>query len=124
MTKIKLAIPTDDGAVISSHFGQAKFFRVITLENDQIVSSELREKASHQHGEHTHPAGVHPGQRMVEAIADCQALLSGGMGAPAYDRAVAAGLKVILTQQKSIDSAVSSYITGTLVNEPLLFHVH
>ncbi len=124
MTKIKIAIPTDNGEDISRHFGQAKYFRVITLENDQVAASELRQKASHQHGDHSHPAGVHPGQQMVESIADCQVLLSGGMGAPAYSRAVAAGLKVILTQQASIDSAVQAYLAGTLENEPQLVHAH
>jgi predicted Fe-Mo cluster-binding NifX family protein len=124
MTKIKLAIPTDDGEAISRHFGQAKYFRVITLENNRVASSELREKASHQHGDHSHPAGVHPGQQMVEAIADCQTLLSGGMGTPAYNRAIATGLEVILTQQISIDSALQAYMAGTLKNEPLLIHTH
>jgi predicted Fe-Mo cluster-binding NifX family protein len=119
MTKIKLAIPTDDGEAISRHFGQAKYFRVITLENNQVASSELRDKASHQYGDHSHP-----GQQMVEAIADCQTLLSGGMGTPAYNRAIATGLGVILTQQISIESAMQAYLAGTLKNEPLLIHTH
>src|SRR5450759_1191853 len=69
---IKVAVPTDDGETICQHFGQAKYFKVITLENNQVKSSELREKASHPHGDHTHSEGVHPGQQMVESISDCQ----------------------------------------------------
>jgi len=120
----KLAVPTDDGETISRHFGQAKYFRVITLENDQTARSEMREKASHQHGDHSHPAGIHPGQQMIEVISDCQVLVCGGMGTPAYNRVVAAGLRVILTRQLSIDTAVQAYLLGTLNNEPNLVHTH
>ena len=124
MTTIKLAIPTDDGETISSHFGQAQYFRILTVENGQAGASELRAKASHQHGDHSHAAGVHPGQAMVESISDCQVLLAGGMGSPAFAKASAAGLQVILTREKKIDAAVQRYLAGTLENEPDLIHVH
>jgi predicted Fe-Mo cluster-binding NifX family protein len=122
--KKKIAVPTDDGEYISHHFGQARYFRVITLEDAQVNHSELREKVSHQHGDHAHPAGVHPGQQMIEAISDCQVLVCGGMGTPAYNRAVAAGLKVILTRQVSVDDAIQAYLSGTLADEPGLVHAH
>lgn len=121
---IKVAVPTDDGETICQHFGQAKYFKVITLENNQVKSSELREKASHPHGDHTHSEGVHPGQQMVESISDCQVLISGGMGTPALRRATAAGLKVILTGNPSIQAAVQAYLAGTLDNNPSLVHSH
>ncbi len=94
------------------------------MENNQVTSSELRQKANHQHGDHSHPAGVHPGQQMVESIADCQVLIAGGMGTPAYNRASAAGLKVILTEQKNIEDAIQAYLSGNLENEPQLIHNH
>jgi predicted Fe-Mo cluster-binding NifX family protein len=105
---IKVAIPTDDGETISRHFGQAKTFQVLTVENGQVTGSETRQKASHQHGDHSHAEGVHPGQQMVETIADCQVLICGGMGDPAYQRALTAGLTVILTRQVQIDAALKA----------------
>jgi predicted Fe-Mo cluster-binding NifX family protein len=42
---IKVAVPTDDGETICQHFGQAKYFKVIILENNQVKSSELREES-------------------------------------------------------------------------------
>ena len=122
--KIKVAVPTDDGETISRHFGQANFFKIITLENNQVLSSEMREKARHQHGDYSHSEEVHPGQKMVESISDCQVLISGGMGTPVYNRATAAGLKVFLTGNRSIDAAVQSYLSGTLDNNPSLVHSH
>jgi predicted Fe-Mo cluster-binding NifX family protein len=121
---LKVAVPTDDGETISHHFGQAKYFRVISVENNAIRASELREKASHQHSDHSHPAGAHPGQLMVAAISDCQVLISGGMGAPAFSRASAAGLQVILTPVASIEAAVQAYLAGTLDSHLNLIHAH
>lgn len=121
---IKIAIPTDDGVTISRHFGQAKSFSVITIENDQVTNTELRQKASHQHGDHSHSGGVHPGQQMVATILDCKILISGGMGTPAFEKATSAGLKVIMTGLLSIDDALKSYITGKLKDDPDLIHSH
>ena len=121
---IKIAIPTDDGETISRHFGQAKSFKVITLETDRVSNTELRQKANHQHGDHSHTEGVHPGQQMVETISDCKILIAGGMGTPAYDRATAAGLKVIMTGLSSINEAVQAYAAGNLENNPSLVHAH
>jgi hypothetical protein len=61
---------------------------------------------------------------MIEGLSDCQVLVCGGMVTPAYNRAVAAGLKVILTGQLSIDATVQEYLSGTLENEPQLVHAH
>lgn len=120
---IKIAVPTDDGITLSAHFGQAHYYKILTLEDGVIQSAELREKASHDHGS-VHPEGVHPGQQMINAIADCQVLIAGGMGSPVYQRATAAGLKVILTRYQEIDLAVQAYQAGTLEDVPQLIHVH
>ena len=119
---IKIAVPSDDGETISRHFGQARYFQVLTLDGERVANSEQRAKASHQHGDHSHAAGVHPGQQMVETISDCQVLISGGMGAPAFAKASAAGLQVILTRERTIQAAVEAFRAGTLANEPTLIH--
>ena len=121
---IKIAVTTDDGETVSQHFGQAKYFKVFVVENNQVVGSEMRVKASHQHGDHSHPGGVHPGQQMVETISDCQVIISGGMGTPALNRATATGLKVFLSGISLIDSAVEVYIAGTLDNNPSRVDMH
>jgi predicted Fe-Mo cluster-binding NifX family protein len=120
---VKIAVPTDDGETISRHFGQAKFFKIITLEDDRVVSSEMRQKATHQHGDYSQPGEVHPGHQMVEDLSDCQVLISGGMGEPVLNRATAAGLKVFLTGNTSIDAALQAYLAGTLDNNPALVHM-
>jgi predicted Fe-Mo cluster-binding NifX family protein len=125
---IKIAFPTDDGQVISSHLGQARFFRIITIENGQTQQTELREKMQHQHGDHHEDPSLgvqdHPGQVMLASIADCQALIAGGMGEPAYQRAASMGLQVYLTSEKSIDAAIAAYLSGSLTSDSRRIHHH
>ncbi len=123
---MKVCFPTDDGQVLSRHFGQALNFKVFVLENGQVESFELRPKAHHSHGEHgeEQAQGIHPGQLMFEAIADCQVLICGGMGAPAYNRAIAAGMEVFLTPETSIETALKVFLEGKLVSELGLLHSH
>ena len=119
----KIAITTDDGETISSHFGQARYFKVVSIGDREQGSSEMREKALHQHGQAVSGA-VHPGQAMVDAISDCQVLITGGMGAPVYQRALAKNLQVILTGEKKIDRALESYQNGTLASDERRIHMH
>ena len=119
----KIAVPTDDGLTISPHFGQAHHFKIFSIEDGKVVSAEIREKAAHNHGAPT-DEGIHPGQKMIDAIQDCQVLISGGMGSPVYERAKRAGLEVILTRSQEIDAAVQNYLAGKLVNVPDLIHMH
>ncbi len=123
----KIAITTDDGETISSHFGQAKYFQIITLDGNRKTASEMREKATHQHGQghdHDEPGAVHPGQAMVETIRDCQVLITGGMGEPALNRAHSVGLQVILTGEKHIEKAVEAYQKGLLTSDERRIHRH
>jgi predicted Fe-Mo cluster-binding NifX family protein len=123
----KIAITTDDGETISSHFGQAQYFQVVTVDGDRKAASEMRAKARHQHGQahdHDEPGAVHPGQAMVEAISDCQVLITGGMGEPALYRAQAVGLQVFLTGEKQIDKALEAYRKGRLTSDERRVHRH
>jgi len=44
---IKIASVTDDGITISQHFGRARYYEVITIENGIVISSERRSKTGH-----------------------------------------------------------------------------
>jgi predicted Fe-Mo cluster-binding NifX family protein len=120
----KIAFPTDDGETISRHFGQATHFTVLTLSDGRLGAPEVRDKASHRHGDHAATGGTHPGQQMVEMVSDCQVVISGGMGSPMLARLEAAGLKVYLTGEESIAAAAQAFLGGTLQDDRRLVHQH
>ena len=135
---MKIAAVSEDGVTISQHFGRAPFYVVVTVENGCIVGRESRDKMGHaQFASEPHPGpservdprghGFDSGAqsrhaRMAAAIADCDVLLSGGMGAGAYEGMRQAGILPVITDIASIDEAVQAYLEGRLVDHTEWLH--
>ncbi len=123
MTETKIAFVTEDEKTISSHFGMAALYRVAQLRDGKLVSVETRAKPHHEtHPDHAH--GAEHGDRhadMFAPIGDCQLLVVGGMGSPAHDKALSAGLKVILAGGE-IQPALEAYLAGNLVSDERRVH--
>jgi len=121
----KIAFPSEDGQTIHQHFGRAPFYVVAHLDDDGSANFEQRSKAfhgeQHSHALHEQPHGHSP---MFAPISDCQVLIAGGMGQPAYQHAVEAGLKVIMTAEKSIAAALNAYLAGQLTTDERRIHQH
>ena len=117
---MKIAAATDDGRTISMHFGQARQYVVVTVENGQVVGKEVRDKVFHHHGvgdhHHDHDHGHGPHAQMAASIGDCQVMLVGGMGRPAYDSLKGYGIEPVITSVREIDQAVAAFLGGTLTN--------
>lgn len=126
---MKIAAITDDGKTISLHFGRAPYYLVVTVEEGKIVHQELREKMGHNHFHNQLHAVEQPGEQhgmdpvshnkhleMAEAIADCEALLCGGMGMGAYQSMQVRGIKPVVTDIRDIQQAVQAYIEGKIVD--------
>lgn len=132
---MKVAAITDDGKTISQHFGRAPYYLVVTIEEGKIVNREMREKLGHNqfhdqaHAEESHglshglDAGSHHKHAsMAQAIADCKALLCGGMGMGAYESMRQLNIQPVVTDLSDIDSAVQAFIDGKLVDHTELLH--
>ncbi len=131
----KIAAITDDGTTISQHFGRARLYKVLTIENGEITHSELREKLGHAHfADQPHvadqpalPHGTDPAShnrhlQMAEAIADCEALLCRGMGMGAYQSMQARGIRPVVTDIVNIEEAVLAYAAGKIVDHTEKLH--
>lgn len=133
-TKINIAAVTDDGSTISQHFGRAKFYEVLFVENGKIVKRERREKLGHHNfaqEEHHHHAGEQRGLdesshnkhiSMAEAIKDCNILLARGMGYGAYQSMMQLNIKPVVTDIKNIDEAVQAVINGSIIDHTEKLH--
>jgi predicted Fe-Mo cluster-binding NifX family protein len=127
---MKIAAITEDGKTISQHFGRAPYYLVLTVEEGRIVDRDLREKLGHAHfanephesGPPGQPHGTDPAAqsrhaRMAESIADCEALLCGGMGMGAYQSMQERGIRPVVTDIESIEEAAMAYIEGRIVDQ-------
>ncbi len=139
---MKVAFVTDDGKTISEHFGRARYFQVITIEDGQIINHEMREKpfhhigdedarqydtgaqpehVQHQHQQQEHHHGVGPEagdrrQKMAEVISDCTVVVSRGMGRPMYEALQNDNVRPIVTDMPDIKQALQMFIQGTLTH--------
>jgi len=132
---MKIAVITDDGKSISQHFGRAPYYLVLTIEEGKVFSREMRDKMGHNqfsaqpHAEEPHGAGhgMDPASHdkhasMAETIADCKALLCGGMGMGAYESMRRLNIQPVVTELSDIEAAVQAFIDGKLIDHTELLH--
>lgn len=132
---MKIAVITDDGKTISQHFGRARYYQVLTVEEGKVVNREMRDKMGHSqfsgqvheeaphgadHGTDAHSHNKHVS--MAETITDCMALLCGGMGMGAYESMRRLNIQPVVTEIEDIEVAVRAFIDGKLVDRTELLH--
>ena len=126
-----IAFVTDDGSTISSHFGRALYYEVITLQDGKVAERKRVGKAGH----HSFGPDAHEGQGqnhsddhkhavMTAPLAGVAILVARGMGMGAQQHLLASGIQPILTDLHTIDEGVEHYIAGTLVDNPRRLHDH
>ncbi len=126
---MRIAVVTDDGKTVSRHFGRATHYLVAVVEDGRIIAREMRQKVGHgkfanephdpEHRGQLHGTGPHAQTRhdqMVEAIADCEALICGGMGYGAYERVKQRGIRPIISDIIDVDQAVIECAEGRIVD--------
>lgn len=132
---MKIAVITDDGKTISKHFGRASYYQVLTIEEGKITNRELRNKIGHshfagqehaeehQHENHGRGDGSHSKHvSMAETIADCKAVLCGGMGMGAYESMRRLNIQPVVTDLDDIDEAAKAFVDGNLIDHTELLH--
>jgi predicted Fe-Mo cluster-binding NifX family protein len=122
---MKAAVVSDDLQTVSAHFGMARHFLVYDIEGGTVKGREVRDKVGHGPGAHhsEQPGGeskLH--NAMLANVADCQAVIAGGMGTPMYASIVSAGMKAYITQVRDADDAVKALAEGTLDNHLEFLH--
>ena len=66
----KIAIPVDENGILDGHFGHCKYFSLLTIEGNEIISEETVTPPPHE-------PGVLPKWLAGEKVTD---VLAGGMG--------------------------------------------
>ena len=127
-----IAVATDDGKTVSSHFGRAQFYEVLQFSDGKVAKRERREKAGHHsfaaseggHDHHDEGAHDHKHQTMVSPILDCQVVVVRGMGQGAVDHLRRANLLPVLTGLHTIDEVINAVGSGSLEHDDQRIHQH
>lgn len=128
---MNIAVPSNDGILVSAHFGRSKGFLVFETHNQEITKEEYRpnEVTGHAHGahhehvhghSHTHSPGEHPHSHsgILDVLNDCEAVIAGGMGNRLYIDFQVAGKKVYITHESNAREAVLLLLQNKLDNNP------
>jgi len=126
---MKIAFPTNDKEKISAHFGRSKGFMIFEIKDGKVVSEEYlpntitghvqhttNEDPAQKHShEHNHSVDTH--ERVAREFANMDVVISGGMGYGMKSRFESAGIKIIITSEKNIKTALDLFLQGSLKHE-------
>jgi predicted Fe-Mo cluster-binding NifX family protein len=132
---VNIATVTDDGITISQHFGRARYYEVLFLENGKVVKRERRDKLGHHsfannEEHHDHSSSEHGFDAashnkhvsMAETIKDCKVVLARGMGSGAYQSMLELGIQPVVTDIANIEQAVQAVVDGTIIDHTEKLH--
>jgi predicted Fe-Mo cluster-binding NifX family protein len=112
--KMRLIFPTDeDSGYLSkrgAHFGKAKFYTIIVLENDKIVDVEVQKNPGH--------SGGACGNAVINIMSlNPDALIVSGIGGAPAQGFAKAGLDVYFDQTSStVEESIELFNAGKLEN--------
>ena len=104
---MKIAVTYEAGQVFQ-HFGHSEQFKVYTVENGQVVSSQVVDTNGSGHG-------ALAGFLRAQGV---DTLICGGIGAGARQALAQAGIRLFPGVQGPADEAVQALLAGTLAYDP------
>lgn len=117
---MKIAIASDDGKNIASHFGRTRGFIIYDVENFQIKNKQYLENTFTGHvrglSEEEHHADRHGA--ILSALRGCQAVISCGMGQRIYSELRANGMEAFIVNETDAEQAINLYLRNALQDNP------
>ena len=104
---MKIAVTYENGNVFQ-HFGHTEAFKIYTVENKEIISSEVVETAGSGHGALAGFLTAH----------QVDVLICGGIGGGAKTALAQAGIQLMGGVTGNTDDAVTAYLASKLIFNP------
>ncbi len=114
---MKIAIASDDGKVIASHFGRTRGFIIFESDIKSIGKPEYRLNTftGHARGQEGADHSLDRHAPILAALSDCQVVISHGMGRRIYEDLKQANIEVFITDETDAERSVELYIQGKLI---------
>ena len=118
---MKIAIASDDQKTIAAHTGRCRGFVVFEVEGEQATRREYRENkfTGHAHGQcggetHETHAGHHSHGSLIDALGDCCAVVTRGMGPRLVTDLAAQGIDAYVCDGDDVEQAAAEFSAGRL----------
>lgn len=94
-----MAIASDDGKIIASHFGRTRGFVLLEIDGSSVGNQEYRPNTytGHARGLEGAEHGLDRHAPILNALAGCQVVISHGMGRRIYEDLKQANIEVFIT---------------------------
>jgi len=117
---MRIAVASDDGKTIASHFGRTRGFLVYQIESGKIRSREYIENTftGHARGLSEADHSVDRHGPILAALSGCEAVISNGMGRRIYEDLRNAGIIAYVVNETDADEALSLYLRNALADHP------
>ena len=120
--QMRIAIPTDDGASISGHFGRSAAFLIFETEDGRITGRSTRTNhAKHTQGscgQHSAGSQAHSHTGILSALEGCEVVICAGMGSRAAEALKAGGVReIVVTTPGLVEETVLAFLSGTLTGQ-------
>jgi predicted Fe-Mo cluster-binding NifX family protein len=117
---MKIAVASDDGTSIASHFGKTRGFLIFDIEDGAVTKREYIQNTFTGHARGLSGAD-HSADRhgpILQALQGCQAVIAHGMGRRMYDDLRAAQIEAFIVKETQADEAVELYLQNRLKDHP------
>jgi len=118
---MRIAIPSDDGTCIAAHTGRAGGFIIFEINNGQVQRLEYRTNSytAYARGEcnqdnQGQPHHHHGHESLLDALHDCQIMISRGMGPRLVADLANRGMQVIFCDRDAAEEAAKLCAQGVL----------
>lgn len=117
---MKIAIASNDQKTISAHFGRTAGFIIYNVENDTIKGTEYRKNdfTFHAKGMIDAPHNIDRHAPILNALNDCEVVISNGMGRRIYEDLKSANIEAYIVQETEAEEAINLYINNELKDNP------
>lgn len=92
----KIAVATQDGARIDTHFGHAEAFRIYETDGRKVELKELRRTPAYCHGPSECDEEGHALPKLVQRLSDCAAVLAVRIGQGPWQELEQAGIRPVI----------------------------
>ncbi len=94
---------TAEGELNAAHFGESRYFKIYDVQSQELKEVEVRENPVPGH----HIPGK--GQRIMEILSDCDAIVVRSIGKGALTRMPQRGLDIYLTRAEDLNRLENSF---------------
>ena len=117
---MKIAIASNDETTIADHFGRARGFLVYDMDNGTVGNRQFRINnfTGHARGLQGADHSIDRHGPILEALKDCDVVISRGMGQRIYNDLRDVGIQALIVDENSAETALQLFLANKLSDNP------